>query len=459
MPANIEVLSDLSRTVHFMGGELVEAVDALCASDLTALDQVGLQASATQLRGLIGRLQGRLDQVLGELDTRSQGNVVANPGSDGPALFQSTQGWWRDAAVRTGQAAGADLRRAAVMRELPAIGQAVTDGVLSQEQAAVLGRLHGRIPLDHLLASQAHLITVARSLNTDALGKLVAHLIATHCEPALEAEQEAAHDRRYLQLRNAHDGTVRGRFVLPAEDAEAVLTVLEPLSRRQGSEDTRSAGQRRADALVDVFAGAAAWMHLPTAGGQRAQLSYVITADWCAGRAPRSLEEQLTGACTAAANPAGAAASAGLHPLALARYAPDGAWTGPQTRARIEAVLCDARVSRLLLDPHGTVLSLESLTDQITPAQRKAVSIRDRQCVAKGCTRPPAFCDVHHLTHRGNGGKTVVSNLALLCRRHHVLWHRGSITWHDLHLPWLELDGSPELSHDPWDDHNPPMIA
>ena len=441
-----------------MHADLVRAVEAFCADDLTVLDQSGLQDRAVLARALARRLEGSTSQTLGELDARYQGHVVTNLGSEGPPLFQATQGWWRDAAVLTGQAAGAELRRAAVLRDLPLLAQAVTDGQLSPEQAAVLGRLHGRIELIALQASQPQLIAVARGRNVDALARWVSHQIATHCEPALEADQKAAHARRYLQLRTEPDGTVTGRFVLASEDAEAVLTVLEPLARRQGLEDGRTAGQRRADALVEVFGAAAAWMDLPDAGGQRAQLTYVITSEWAAGRRVPDLATQLGAACTAAADVAGAAASAGLHPRVLARYAPEAAWTGPQTRARIEAVLCDARVSRLLLDPRGTVLSLHSLTDQITAAQRRAVSARDRQCVARGCTRPPAFCDVHHLTHREHGGTTSVHNLALLCRRHHVLWHRGTLDWHDLHVPWLDQPPA-RLPHDPWDEHNPPLIA
>jgi hypothetical protein len=170
-----------------------------------------------------------------------------------------------------------------------------------------------------------------------------------------------------------------------------------------------------------------------------------VTAEWCAGEQPPSLPERL--------------ASAGLHPAALSRFAADSAWTGPQTRARVESALCDARIGRLLLDSRGRVVSLEALTDGITPAQRRAVSIRDRSCVAKGCTRPPAFCDVHHLEHREHGGATSVANLALLCRRHHVLWHRGVVGLHDLHLPWLP-DPEPERTHhDPWSHENRPLIA
>lgn len=423
----------------------MEAVRAFCAQPLDALDQVGLQERAVLARALAGRLLGSADQALAELDARGQGKVVADPGSDGPAVLRSTQGWWRDTAVVTGKQAGRDLRRAAFLRRFPVIGQAVVDGTLAPAQAAVLGRLDGAIPEQALRDSQQQLVLVAQPLSTDALHRFVTHLIATHCEPALEAEQGAAHARRYLQVRKEADGSVRGTFVLASEDAEVVLTVLEPLARRQGMEDTRSAGQRRADALVEVFGGAAAWMDLPHAGGHRPQVSYVITAPWCAGEQPLSLPEQL--------------GSAGLHPLALSRFAPDGAWTGPQTRARVESALCDARVSRLLLDGHGSIVSLESLNDHVTPAQRRAVSIRDRQCVAKGCTRPPAFCDVHHLEHREHGGATSVENLVLLCRRHHVLWHRGTIGLHDLHLPWLAEPEPERTDHHPWSRQNRPLIA
>jgi hypothetical protein len=125
----------------------------------------------------------------------------------------------------------------------------------------------------------------------------------------------------------------------------------------------------------------------------------------------------------------------------------------------VESILCDARISRVLLDAGGQVVSLDSLADQITTAQRRAVSARDRQCLARGCTRPPAFCDVHHLTSRADGGPTTVENLGLLCRRHHVLWHRGAIGLHDLHVPWLPEPDEPDIEYDPWRTNNPPLVA
>jgi hypothetical protein len=66
---------------------------------------------------------------------------------------------------------------------------------------------------------------------------------------------------------------------------------------------------------------------------------------------------------------------------------------------------------------------------------------------------------VHHLLARADGGPTTVDNLVLLCRRHHVLWHRGSIGHHDLHTPWLPEPEPDDAGHDPWARQNQPLVA
>jgi hypothetical protein len=420
-------------------------LEKMCSGALGDVDQVGLQDLLGELRECVGRLTGRLQQVLGELDARGDGAVRTNPHSEGPALYQPVQGWWRDRAILSGGQAGREVRLAGVLRELPVIAEAVVAGVLSPAQAAALSRLHGRIPQQDLLDSQSQLVEVAAAMNQEVLAQWVRHLIATHCEPSLDLEQSKARDKRYLQLAKEPDGTVRGRFVLASEDAEVVLSVLEPLARPDGAADKRSAGQRRADAFVDVFAGAAKWMDLPDAGGQRANVSIVVNGDWAAGAALPSLPEQL--------------ARQGLHPHLFDASCASGAWTGPMTRARVEAELCDARLSRLVLDGRGEVVALHSLNDSITRAQRRAVAARDRCCVVRGCNRPPAFTDVHHLIHLEHGGTTTVDNLVLLCRRHHVAWHRGHLDWGDLHTPWLDQHGGWLDEDDPWSGHAPPLIA
>jgi len=336
---------------------------------------------------------------------------------------------------------------------------AVLDGRLTQSQAAVLSRLVDRIPAADLAEAEPALVEVAGRCNPGELAAYVRHLLATHCEPALEADEAAGQAARYLQHTRRPDGSLRGRFVLSPEDSEVFLTVLEPLSRRQGLADDRSVGQRRADALVDLCDQAVRHGTLPDAGGQRPQLTYVLPADWaarqharaacgdcrpCPQHRPPSLADTVTGSLPPASlhapgdgsldDPSGQPGQP-VHVPAEHACA-TAAWSGPQTRARIETLLCDARISRVLLDEVGQVRNLESISDSVTPAQRRALAARDLGCAARGCTRPPAACDAHHLTARADGGDTTLHNLVLLCRRHHVLWHLGRIALADLHVPW-----------------------
>ena len=377
---------------------LTDAVDALCAVECAAAETEELRELAVAVERIAGRLRGLASAVLGEVAAREP---------EGAAW------WWRDALGISGEAAGHAVRRATGLRALPSVASAVVDGRLSLEQAGALVPLVGKLDEVELHDSQPMLIEGAAGRTVDSIGQWVRHLIAANSERDLELEQSAAADKRFLKHRTDPDGMVRGSFALTAEDAEPYLTVLEPLARKAGDLDQRTAGQRRADAFAEVFAGAARWADLPHAGGQRAQVSYVISAEW-------------------------AAAQQGASPATAA-------WTGPQTRARIESVLCDARVSRLLLDRWGQAVSLESVTDEITTAQRRAVSARDRRCVAHGCNRPPAFCDVHHLISRQDGGPTTLDNLALLCRRHHVMWHQGRLLLPDLDVPWLRKPLDPPM--------------
>jgi 5-methylcytosine-specific restriction endonuclease McrA len=61
--------------------------------------------------------------------------------------------------------------------------------------------------------------------------------------------------------------------------------------------------------------------------------------------------------------------------------------------------------------------------------------LRDHRYRLPGCERPKAWCDAHHVVHWANGGPTSLSNLVLLCRRHHRMVHEpGRFT--------LELEGT-----------------
>jgi Domain of unknown function (DUF222) len=61
---------------------------------------------------------------------------------------------------------------------------------------------------------------------------------------------------------------------------------------------------------------------------------------------------------------------------------------------------------------------------------RNAVILRDRRCRwPGGCNQPPAACQVHHVTHKANGGDTSLQGCVLLCSFHHqVVIHRWGWT-------------------------------
>jgi len=82
---------------------------------------------------------------------------------------------------------------------------------------------------------------------------------------------------------------------------------------------------------------------------------------------------------------------------------------------------CDA--SRVLMrdDGNGRLLEVGARTRTIPPALRRALRHRDQGCRFPGCG--VRFTQGHHLRHWAHGGPTMLSNLALLCRRHHRAVH------------------------------------
>ena len=82
---------------------------------------------------------------------------------------------------------------------------------------------------------------------------------------------------------------------------------------------------------------------------------------------------------------------------------------------------CDAATVSMRHGRGGEVLDVGRRTRTISPALRRALAARDRQCRFPGCGN--LRCDAHHLEHWVDGGRTALDNLVLLCRRHHRAVH------------------------------------
>jgi hypothetical protein len=102
----------------------------------------------------------------------------------------------------------------------------------------------------------------------------------------------------------------------------------------------------------------------------------------------------------------------------------------PIPRALLDRLACDAETTRIIFGPKSEVLDVGRAQRIVTPAQRRAVITRDRECQMPGCHAPPRLCEVHHIIWWTRGGVTSVENSILLCWRHHDLIHAEDISIH-----------------------------
>jgi hypothetical protein len=180
-----------------------------------------------------------------------------------------------------------------------------------------------------------------------------------------------------------------------------------PPDPKDGDDPPRTLSQRRADALVEMCQRSLGG----TAASSRAKsnVDIVIDADTATGNTPTDL----------------------LHTRCDIL---DG---GVLSKAAVERILCDSAagyavirrpLAHDLAHQASEVLDLGRRTREPSAAQRRAVMLRDEHCQFPGCRAPISWCDIHHMHPWQRGGSTDLTNLAALCRRHHVAVHEGGHT-------------------------------
>jgi hypothetical protein len=127
----------------------------------------------------------------------------------------------------------------------------------------------------------------------------------------------------------------------------------------------------------------------------------------------------------------------------------DGARVPAGTSQRLA---CDASRVVMRHGQDGRVVEVDARTRTIPPALRRALHHRDRGCRFPGCGG--RFGQGHHIRHWAQGGPTTLSNLALLCRRHHRAVHEEGYQvdrQSDGELRFRRPDGRllPEVPHAP----------
>jgi hypothetical protein len=162
-----------------------------------------------------------------------------------------------------------------------------------------------------------------------------------------------------------------------------VRTALAPLARKSGEDDTRELDRRLADALVELSEGS-----MP-----RAQIQVTSSVETLLG---------LAGA-----------------PAAEMDFAL------PVSSKTVERFACDSAITRVLLGSESTVIDVGRSKRTVSGPARRALNARDGHCRWPGCDRPAKWSAAHHVVHWIHGGSTDLSNLILLCHRHHWMVHEG----------------------------------
>jgi hypothetical protein len=330
----------------------------------------------------------------------------------------STSSWLRH---RTGLASGtaSDLVRTAraLRSTLPETAQALRLGEITVQHARTIGRTVRLVEERTAEESRGSavatvetvMLNVGRAVDAGSLTGFASRVRQVVDPEGSLIDANHAHERRWLSTAKTMDGMVAIDGLLDPEAGALVLTALGSATAPRGPDDHRSAGQRRADALVEICGVSLDHGSLTSSGGVRPHLLVTTPAASLTGDVP---------------------------PAPDSTEVPELAWTGPVPNESVRRLGCDAEVTRVLLDAASLPLDVGRSTRTIPPQIRQALVVRDRGCVAEGCDRPAAWTEAHHVVHWAEGGRTALDNLVLLCRTHHRKVHHAGWQFEQIGDRW-----------------------
>ncbi len=419
-------------------GAVGDGLDQLAGTALWGLSSGELTGAVVELHRVACRVQAEMSRLVAEVDVRGAAVELGAPSTaswltwglrlhpgaakravrDARALHTDPAGPLVPGVDGSDEAAG-ERGRLAVTRA------AFASGSLSGEQVSeivtALDDLPAEVDRETRARGEVFLVDQARTQAPHHLAKLAKRLLHT-LDPdrgdRLELLERAQAAGRSVVITKRSRGGFRLRGELDDELGATLLSALDPLAAPRpatdGTPDQRPVPARYADALADLLQIALSAGTMPTSGGGRPTV--VVTVDLA------TLRREL-----------GAAAG-------------ELRWSGPISAEAARRLACDAGIVPAVLGAAGEPLDVGRLSYPVTAAIRRALEARDGGCAFPGCQRPPAWCAAHHIQHWTKGGITAMSNLVLLCGRHHIVVHHEGWTVR------IAEDGLPEFTPPPWID-------
>jgi hypothetical protein len=269
--------------------------------------------------------------------------------------------------------------------------EAVEKGEIGYAHLALMARTADAVKGSSTAASfeEAGLLEKAREYSVGRLWHFCHHLRHAADPEGFSAEQNRATESRSLKLSPCEDGALLIEGWLDTVGGAALRSALEPLAAPNGDHDDRCRERRLADALVEVV------NHVQDTGSLRQRPHLQVTASL----------ETLRGLI---GSPAG-----------------DLEYALPVSAETVQRLACDGTITRVVLGPESVVIDVGRARRVVSGAARRALDARDGHCKWPRCDRPASWSDAHHVIHWTKGGGTDLSNMVLLCHRHHWMAHEG----------------------------------
>ena len=209
----------------------------------------------------------------------------------------------------------------------------------------------------------------------------------------VEEDHRIAVEERRLELRVWEDGSLQISGQLDPVGGAAFRTALEPLAQPMGQGDERCLERRQGDAVVELSLHSLDAGLVPQHASQRPHLQVTTTLETLQG---------LPGSPAA-----------------------DLEFSTPISSTTVQRLACDGNIARVVFGPDSVVVDVGRAARVVSGATRRALNARDQHCQWPGCERTASWSAAHHLVHWVKGGPTDLSNLILLCHRHHWMAHEG----------------------------------
>lgn len=325
------------------------------------------------------------------------------------ARYEEIAGWW--AAVEAGEWHGTGQRSPSAwiatltgesvsqckrllflgerLTKMPHVADLFRLGLVSESAVSLIAEAWSETVVDAFARDELLLADWAQRRPYAEAKTMIEAWAARERANVLADKEETAFEARHLSVTKLGPqsmGKVTGH--LDQEGTTLVRAALSMLSVPSEG-DTRTIGQRHADALVTMAKFTLAHFEQPVGTKRRPPRAHITLSyeQLTAGTGTSLLDDELI------------------------------------TAERARRLACDAGIHRLVTVGGSAIIDYGRQTRTVPDPLWQLLVARDRGCRFDGCEIPAELCDAHHAIHWSDGGETAPDTLVLLCWFHHHVLH------------------------------------